>query len=120
MEFLVDKFPAYRYELLIWFPSIIAFVAMLIVGGKQLASVPLTSPQPITVATLMSFGASLAATVISWSTLTPDYGVYHDRKAPAWRTFLYAYLGFFLASVRPCIPSHPRIESWLTNALILL
>ncbi|KAI0753335.1 permease for cytosine/purines, uracil, thiamine, allantoin-domain-containing protein [Daedaleopsis nitida] len=90
------------YELLIWIPNVVAFVVMLIVGGSRLASVPLTASQPATAATLMSFGASLAATVISWSTLTPDYGVYHDHKAPAWRMFLYAYLGFLVAS----IPTH--------------
>lgn len=94
-----------RYELLIWIPNVVAFVVMLAVGGSRLASVPLTGSQPATAATLMSFGASLAATVISWSTLTPDYGVYHDHKAPAWRMFLYAYLGFLVASVSlPLLP----------------
>ena len=80
---------------------------MLAVGGMQLREAPLTSPTPASPATLLSFGASLAATVVSWSTLTPDYGVYHDRKASAWRLFFYNYLGFFVSSVCFEFPLHP-------------
>ncbi|KAI9056492.1 hypothetical protein FKP32DRAFT_1469921 [Trametes sanguinea] len=87
------------YQTLIWIPNIVAFVTMLAVGGSQLRGAPLVNPSPAPAAMLLTFGSSLAATVVSWSTLTPDYGVYHDRTAPAWKLFLYAYLGFFLASV---------------------
>ena len=73
---------------------------MLAVGGKQLIAAPLTTPTPASAGALMSFGAALAATVLGWSTLTPDYGVYHDRTAPAWKVFLYTYLGLFISSVR--------------------
>ncbi|PIL29169.1 transporter [Ganoderma sinense ZZ0214-1] len=90
------------YELVIWVPNVVAFIVMLAVGGMQLREAPLTSPTPASPATLLTFGASLAATVVSWSTLTPDYGVYHDREASAWRLFFYNYLGFFVSSV----PAH--------------
>ncbi|TBU25726.1 permease for cytosine/purines, uracil, thiamine, allantoin-domain-containing protein [Dichomitus squalens] len=90
------------YALLIWIPNIIAFIVMLAVGGMQLREAPLTSVTPASAATLMTFGASLAATVVSWATLTPDYGVYHDRKASTWRLFFYAYLGFIISS----LPAH--------------
>ncbi|RDX42874.1 hypothetical protein OH76DRAFT_1447780 [Lentinus brumalis] len=90
------------YELLIWIPNVVAFVVMLIVGGKQLAAAPLTNSEPATAASLVTFGTSLAATVVSWSTLTPDYGVYHDRKASPWRVFWYTYLGFLVSSM----PAH--------------
>ncbi|KAM5536808.1 hypothetical protein V8D89_009526, partial [Ganoderma adspersum] len=90
------------YELVIWVPNLVAFIVMLAVGGMQLREAPLTSPTPASPATLLTFGASLAATVVSWSTLTPDYGVYHDRKASTWRLFFYNYLGFFVSSV----PAH--------------
>ncbi|KAI1792437.1 permease for cytosine/purines, uracil, thiamine, allantoin-domain-containing protein [Ganoderma leucocontextum] len=90
------------YELLIWIPNVVAFIVMLAVGGTQLRDAPLTSPTPASPATLLTFGASLAATVVSWSTVTPDYGVYHDRKASAWRVFFYTYLGFLVSSV----PAH--------------
>ncbi|OSD00517.1 hypothetical protein PYCCODRAFT_1414248 [Trametes coccinea BRFM310] len=86
------------YQTLIWIPNIVAFITMLAVGGAELKSAPLGSPTPASPAMLLTFGSSLAATVVSWSTLTPDYGVYHDRTAPAWKLFFYAYLGFFIAS----------------------
>ena len=86
--------------MLIWIPNVIAFVVMLIVGGKHLVRAPLASPTPASAATLMNSGASLAATFVSWSTLTPDYGVYHDKNASAWRVFFYTYLGFLVSSVR--------------------
>ena len=54
---------------------------MLIVGGTNLRNAPLTGPEPATTSEIMSFGASLAATVVAWSTLTPDYGVYHNKDA---------------------------------------
>ncbi|KAI0772946.1 permease for cytosine/purines, uracil, thiamine, allantoin-domain-containing protein [Trametes elegans] len=86
------------YQTLIWIPNVIGFIVMLAVGGNQLRSARVASPTPAPPAMLMSFGSSLAASVVSWATLTPDYGVYHDRKASAWRTFSYAYLGFFVSS----------------------
>ena len=91
--------PCDRYNLLIWIPNVVAFVVMLVVGGKQLVAAPLTGPEPAKVADFFTFGASLAAAVVSWATLTPDYGVYHDRKASAWKVFFYTYLGFFVSSV---------------------
>ncbi|KAI0332191.1 hypothetical protein GY45DRAFT_1218764, partial [Cubamyces sp. BRFM 1775] len=90
------------YQLLIWIPNVVAFITMLAVGGAQLRHAPLAAAAPAPPAMLLTFGTSLAATVVSWSTLTPDYGVYHDRNASAWRVFWYAYLGFFVSSV----PAH--------------
>ncbi|KAI0634352.1 permease for cytosine/purines, uracil, thiamine, allantoin-domain-containing protein [Trametes polyzona] len=87
------------YQTLIWIPNIVAFIVMLAVGGKQVMSASVLSPTPAPPAMLVSFGSSLAATVLSWSTITPDYGVYHDKDASAWRVFFYAYLGFFLSSL---------------------
>ena len=77
---------------------------MLAVGGKELIAAPLASPEPASAGTLMSFGAALAATVVAWSTLTPDYGVYHDKNASSWRIFIYTFLGFFVSSVRLIYP----------------
>ncbi|KAI0363971.1 hypothetical protein BV20DRAFT_957222 [Pilatotrama ljubarskyi] len=90
------------YQTLIWIPNIVAFVVMLAVGGKQIVQAPVASATPAPPAMLLSFGSSLAATVVSWSTLAPDYGVYHDSKASAWKIFSYAYLGFFVSS----LPAH--------------
>ncbi|KAK7683805.1 hypothetical protein QCA50_013181 [Cerrena zonata] len=86
------------YELLVWVPNVIAFVVMLGVGGKQLTQTPVTDAVPASAGSILTFGAALAVTVIAWSTITPDNGVYHDCRASAFRTFIYAYLGLFVAS----------------------
>ncbi|KAJ3558990.1 hypothetical protein NP233_g11372 [Leucocoprinus birnbaumii] len=69
------------------------------VGGRHLnpATMP-TFPTP-TPSAVISFACFLASSVISWCTMTPDYGVYHDVKASSFRIFIYTYLGFFCASV---------------------
>ncbi|KAI0657590.1 permease for cytosine/purines, uracil, thiamine, allantoin-domain-containing protein [Cubamyces menziesii] len=95
------------YQLLIWIPNVVAFITMLAVGGAQLRHAPLVAASPAPPAMLLTFGTSLAATVVSWSTLTPDYGVYHDHTASAWRVFWYSYLGFFVSSVPAAMSSVP-------------
>ncbi|KAI0080384.1 hypothetical protein K474DRAFT_1589852 [Panus rudis PR-1116 ss-1] len=90
------------YEQLAWIPNVIGFIVMLGVGGKHLVAAPTSNPAPVDAASVLSFAASLAATVVSWSPMTPDYGVYHDVNASSLRTFFYAYLGFLAAS----LPAH--------------
>lgn len=63
-----------------WIPNVIAFIIMLGVGGKTLASVPISSEVPATTASILSFATALAVTVITWSTIAPDSGVFHDAK----------------------------------------
>ncbi|EED77853.1 predicted protein [Postia placenta Mad-698-R] len=100
---LAVVFSGYRvlhwYETFVWIPNVIAFVVMLAVSGKHLVDAPLTSPSPVLASAVMTFGATLAATNVSYAPLTPDYGVYHDRKVSSWRIFLYAYLGFLMSSM---------------------
>lgn len=67
--------------MLAWIPNVIAFIIMLGVGGKTLVSVPITSAEPATAASIITFGSALAVTVITWSTISPDNGVFHDAKA---------------------------------------
>ena len=71
------------YETLVWLPNLVAFVVMLAVSGQHLREVPLYAPMPTSAADIMSFGATIAANLVSYSTLTPDYGVYHDHTASA-------------------------------------
>ncbi|KAF5351146.1 hypothetical protein D9756_008253 [Leucocoprinus leucothites] len=87
------------YESITWFPNAVTFIVMLGVGGKHLnpATMP-TFPTP-TPSAVISFACFLASSVISWCTMTPDYGVYHNVKASTFRIFIYTYLGFFCASV---------------------
>ena len=66
-----------------WIPNLVAFVVMLAVSGRHLVEAPLYAPMPASAADMMSFGATIAANLVSYATLTPDYGVYHDHTASA-------------------------------------
>lgn len=75
-----------RYNTFIWIPNLVAFVTMLVVSGRRLAESPLSNPTPVGVPNIMTFGATLAASVVNWSPLMPDQGVYHDHTASAYVT----------------------------------
>ncbi|KAH8101687.1 permease for cytosine/purines, uracil, thiamine, allantoin-domain-containing protein [Cristinia sonorae] len=98
---LAVTFCGYRvlhwYESLSWIPSMIVFVVMIGVGGKHLVNAPTTNLFPVEASAIMTFGATLAANVLSWASLTPDYGVYHKGDASDLKIFLYVYAGFILA-----------------------
>ncbi|KAI0088274.1 permease for cytosine/purines, uracil, thiamine, allantoin-domain-containing protein [Irpex rosettiformis] len=87
------------YEMLSWVPNVITFVIMLGVGGKTLVSVPTSAAVPATAASIITFGSALAVTILAWCPIVPDYGIFHDAKGSSMRIFIYAYLGFFFASV---------------------
>ncbi|KAJ7154610.1 permease for cytosine/purines, uracil, thiamine, allantoin-domain-containing protein [Mycena filopes] len=97
---LVISFCGYRvlhwFEAVAWLPTPIGVCVMLGVGGRHLASAP-TYPPP-TAAPLLSFAATVAAADLSWCTMTPDYGVYHDADASSARIFTYTYLGLLIPS----------------------
>lgn len=79
-------FPYYddpRYNTFIWIPNLVTFVTMLVVSGRHLAKSPLSNLTPVGVPNIMTFGATLAASVVNWSPLMPDQGVYHDHMASA-------------------------------------
>ncbi|KAK7449207.1 hypothetical protein VKT23_013352 [Stygiomarasmius scandens] len=84
------------YEMYIWIPNTVLFIAMLGVGGKNLSLRP---PIPTPAASsLISYGTTALASDLTWCTLAADYGIYHDSKAPTWKIFLYAYFGLFISS----------------------
>ncbi|KAF4616628.1 hypothetical protein D9613_008793 [Agrocybe pediades] len=90
---------SFRFENYAWVPSVIAFPILLGLAGKHLnpstmPSVPAPSP-----AMILSFASFLSAGAISWCTVIPDYGVYHDNMVSSVKMFVYAYLGFVL----PCL-----------------
>ncbi len=98
-----------------WAPNVIGFIIMLGIGGKHLTNAPPTAP--VTASAVITFATTSASSVISWATMTPDYGVYHDSKVSGYvfhidgpppaliiifslRVFIYTYIGFLTASVR--------------------
>ncbi|KAH9928587.1 purine-cytosine permease [Amylocystis lapponica] len=85
------------YESLAWIPSVVTFIVMLGVGGKHLTTAP--APEPVSPATVVTFATTIASSVVSWCTMTPDYGVYHSAEASSTKIFLYSYAGFFLSSI---------------------
>ncbi|KAH9829590.1 permease for cytosine/purines, uracil, thiamine, allantoin-domain-containing protein [Rhodofomes roseus] len=90
------------YNTFIWIPNLVAFITMLGVSGKHLVESPLSNPTPVGASNIMTFGATLAASVVNWSPLTPDQGVYHDHTASALRIWTYTYSGLLLSSM----PAH--------------
>ncbi|TFY57856.1 hypothetical protein EVG20_g8379 [Dentipellis fragilis] len=115
---LVVTFCGYRvlhwYESFAWFPNLIAFLVMLGVGAKHIENNPMPPPEPSAV---LSYASVVVSSVLSWCTMTPDYGVYH-ADTPSWHIFLYVYLGFFCSS----LPGHmlgaafaagaPAVPAW--------
>ena len=71
-----------RYESVAWIPNVVAFMAMLGVGAKHLVLLP--APAPVSAAAVLSYSSTVASSVLSWSTMTADYGVYHSGKASAY------------------------------------
>lgn len=110
-----------RYESVSWIPNVAAFVVMLAVGAKSLSISP--APAPVSAAAILSYSTNVASGIISWATMTPDYGVYHSGEASVYvnvfltcsparhnclhgslllassRIFAYTYLAFLMGSV---------------------
>ncbi|THV05199.1 cytosine-purine permease [Dendrothele bispora CBS 962.96] len=84
----------HRFEMYIWIPNTVLFIAMLGVGGRNLSARP-SLPEPAASA-LISYGTTIYAANLTWCTSAADYGIYHDSKTPTWKIFLYAYSGIFI------------------------
>jgi purine-cytosine permease-like protein len=54
---------------------------MLGVGYPQLRDNQSAPVSQATVAEVISFASILASSILSWCTMTPDYGVYHSPAA---------------------------------------
>lgn len=81
---LTNGFAIRRFEAIIWVPNVIAFIVMVVVGYTKLGSVPVSST-PIPPATVfLTSVTTLAADIISWTTMCSDYGIYHDTQASAY------------------------------------
>ncbi|CAE7213747.1 unnamed protein product [Rhizoctonia solani] len=81
------------YERVAWAPVLLVYLVVLGVGGKNLTSgdAPLAPAKNV-----LSFGATVAAFVISYSALMSDYTNYMRADVPSWKVFLSSYLGLLL------------------------
>ncbi|KAI0313646.1 hypothetical protein OF83DRAFT_1165502 [Amylostereum chailletii] len=80
---LVVSFLGYRvlhlYESVAWIPNLVAFLVMLGVGAKDIRNLP--PVPPATAASVLTYGSIVFVSVLSWCTMTPDYGVHHSPKS---------------------------------------
>ncbi|KAJ7429410.1 hypothetical protein B0H11DRAFT_1768147 [Mycena galericulata] len=101
-----------------WIPTLLGFAVMLGVGGKHLPYADTKVYPPPTAAKTLSFAATVAASNLSWCTMTPDYGVYHDAHGSSAMIFTYTYLGMFLPSIVTHVlgaafaAAAPGVPSW--------
>uniref|UniRef100_A0A8H8CG71 Uncharacterized protein n=1 Tax=Psilocybe cubensis TaxID=181762 RepID=A0A8H8CG71_PSICU len=119
---LVVTFFGYRvmhwFENFAWVPSVITFPILLGLANKHLNPSTMPSLPTPPASSVLSFASFVASSVISWCTITPDYGVYHDCKAPTFKIFFYSYLGFLLPSIAwhmigaAFASAAPGIPSW--------
>ncbi|KAF9527466.1 purine-cytosine permease [Crepidotus variabilis] len=106
------------FESFAWVPSVISFPILIGLAGKHLKPSTFPAVPPPSAASVLSFASFVASSIISWCTLTPDYGVYHDSKAPTLKVFTYVYLGFLLPSIAwhmvgaAFAAAAPGIPSW--------
>ncbi|KAF8970409.1 cytosine-purine permease [Flammula alnicola] len=116
---LVITFCGYRvlhwFETYAWIPNFIAFPILIGLGKKHLDPSTFPAVDPPTPAMILSFGSFVASSVISWCTLTPDYGVYHNLQASERSIFLWTYFGFLIPSVPAYAPNLSIVCTTLTT-----
>jgi purine-cytosine permease-like protein len=74
-----------RYQNCAWFFFLLVFVIVAGVGGKHFVNTP---APPATVVQVVSFGATIAGNMITWSTLSSDYTAYFHPRVSRFVKFL--------------------------------
>ncbi|KAJ7636852.1 cytosine-purine permease [Roridomyces roridus] len=126
---LVVSFCGYRvihwFTALAWIPSVIAFVVMLIVGGRHLGSAISADEHmypPPTVATILSYAAVISAGNTQWCTVASDYGVYHDKDGSSAMIFIWTFLGTYFPTILAAalgaafVVAASDVPSWRTGS----
>ncbi|EIM87684.1 NCS cytosine-purine permease [Stereum hirsutum FP-91666 SS1] len=85
------------YERVAWFPVLLVFLVATGLGGKNFISPP--PAEPATAQQVLSFGATIAGFVITWSTFSADYTAYYSPNVSSWRIFTYSYFGLLIPIV---------------------
>ncbi|KAF8434576.1 NCS cytosine-purine permease [Boletus edulis BED1] len=119
---MVISFMGYRvlnwYERLSWPPVLLAFLVALGVGGKNLHYATAPPAVPATASQVLSYAATIAGFVITYSAMASDFTMYFDPKVSSRRIFCYAYLGYVVPIVvleclgAAAVLAAPSVDSW--------
>ncbi|KAN0085794.1 Permease for cytosine/purines, uracil, thiamine, allantoin domain containing protein [Tylopilus felleus] len=122
---MIISFMGYKvlnwYERLSWPPVLLAFVVALGVGGKNLYHATSLPAQPATAIGILSFAATVAGFVITFSAMASDFTMYYDPKVSSHRIFWYSYLGYLVPVVlleclgAAAVLAAPSVDSWNTG-----
>jgi purine-cytosine permease-like protein len=74
-----------RYQNCAWFFFLLVFVVIAGVGGNKFVDTPAA---PATVVQVFSFGATIAGSMITWSTISSDYTAYFHPRVSRFVQFL--------------------------------
>jgi NCS1 nucleoside transporter family len=93
-------FVVHRYERIAWIPMFLLFCYIFFVASPHFH---ITQPATVTgialFASIASFGGTVFGFAVGWASYAADYTRHQPVDTPAWRVFLYAFLGVGL----PCI-----------------
>ncbi|CAE6462114.1 unnamed protein product [Rhizoctonia solani] len=103
------------YERVAWFPVLVMYLVVLGIGGRHLTTGH--EEQALAPArSVLSYGATVAAFIISYAALMSDYTNYMRVDVPSWKVCLFSYLGLLLptasvqligAAFAASLPSNP-------------
>ncbi|KAI0765159.1 NCS cytosine-purine permease [Fomes fomentarius] len=120
---LLISFCGYRvlnwYERLAWIPVLVVYLVTLGVGGKHIADPP--PAEPATARAILSFAATIAGFVITYTPLGSDFTIYYTPNVSSWKIFWYSYLGFNIPIILlQCLGaavalSTPLVPAWETG-----
>lgn len=97
----------HRYEQFAWIPTAITFLVVLGVAAKHLVNEPMGVGRA-EASNVLSFGGVIWGFCIGWVSLASDYNVYMPAEAPAWKIFMWTYIGISV----PCV-----LVMWLGAAV---
>ncbi|KAI0777793.1 cytosine-purine permease [Trametes elegans] len=104
------------YERLAWIPVLVVYLVALGVGGKHIENP--TPVEPATAPAILSFAATIAGFVITYSPLASDFTIYYKHDVPSWKLFVYSYLGFNIPIIliqclgAAVVLSAPFVPAW--------
>ncbi|KAI9568089.1 permease for cytosine/purines, uracil, thiamine, allantoin-domain-containing protein [Boletus coccyginus] len=122
---MIISFMGYKvlnwYERLAWPPVLLAFLVALGVGGKNLYNANVPPAVPATASAVLSFAATIAGFVITFSAMASDFTMYYHPDVSSHRIFWYSYLGYIVPIVLlECLGAAaalaaPSVDSWNTG-----